>query len=282
MCVLSKLEGNKPLFAEAFCQMRKEHSLLFVPANEKMLGKLGKLGADSYIIDLEDSIIEDRKDDALKLTLERLASVDCDDVKVIVRLNKERYMSELRALSYFNVGFMLPKFETPQEYKGVESFAGIHAIYALVETPKGIACLSDIASCSYVYALAFGAEDFTASVGMKNDIRYLSYQKSSLVTYARAYGKKVFDSPSFQLDSIELFRQEVEDTRNLGFDGKMAINPKHLPYIKETFSESDVDRMQEIVNEYEKSGQAVLVIDGKAYEKMHITHMKKIIKEKGE
>ena len=38
--------------------------------------------------------------------------------------------------------------------------------------------------------------------------------------------------------------------------------------------------MQEIIDLYEKEQKAVLMIDGKAYEKMHIAHMKKIIKEK--
>lgn len=43
------------------------HSLLFVPAKEKMLKKIELLGADAYIVDLEDSIEVDNKAHALEL-----------------------------------------------------------------------------------------------------------------------------------------------------------------------------------------------------------------------
>lgn len=66
----------------------------------------------------------------------------------------------------------------------------------------------------------------------------------------------------------------------MGFDGKLAINPRQLAYIKKAFFGGDLAAMQEIIDLYEKEQKAVLMIDGKAYEKMHIAHMKKIIKEK--
>ena len=39
-------------------------SLLFVPSKEKMFKKIGVLGADAYIVDLEDSIEEENKEKA--------------------------------------------------------------------------------------------------------------------------------------------------------------------------------------------------------------------------
>lgn len=177
---------------------------------------------------------------------------------------------------------MLPKFEDPQEYIEFESLITKHSVYALIETPKGIISVSDIAKCSYVSALAFGAEDYTATVGMENDFHYLQYQKSQLVTYARAFGKKVYDTPSFRLNSYEEFCEEVDNARVLGFDGKMAIHPKHIEYINECYDNVDIDAIRDIVDEYMQRKQAVAVINGKTYEKMHIEHMKKILKESGE
>lgn len=258
------------------------HSLLFVPAKEKMLKKLGNLGADAYIIDLEDSIEDENKEEALLAVINTLNDLKYENIRIIVRINKNRYMQDIEALLKFNVGFMLPKFEHPSEYENIREISNNHYIYALIETPKGLVFLSEIASCEYVHALAFGAEDFTAFVGMANEIQYLRYQKSCIITFARAYGKKVFDTPSFQLDDCNKFQLEVEESRKLGFDGKMAINPRHLQYINECFSDGDLDVMKAIVEEYEQKQQAVLVINGKIYEKMHICHMKKIIKEKAE
>lgn len=115
---------------------------------------------------------------------------------------------------------------------------------------------------------------------MQNSIEYLNYQKSIIVTYAKAYGKKVYDTPSFKLDSIELFEKEVDDAFNLGFDGKMLITPKHIDYINKVFSSGEIETIKSIIELYEKSDEAVVVIDGKVYEKMHIAHLKKILQEK--
>ena len=100
------------------------------------------------------------------------------------------------------MSFILPKFEDPNEYTDLPADK---EYYALIETPKGLVNIKRIASCDYVSALAFGAENLTASIGMDNDICILKYQKSRLVTYAKAYGKKVYDTPSFKLNDVDAF-----------------------------------------------------------------------------
>lgn len=255
-------------------------SLLFVPAKQKMLDKISLLKADKFIIDLEDSISADDKEFALANLLEFLDLFD--DVKnIIVRLNKELYRHELEILNMYDIDFMLPKFESNEDYD-IGMYTDRHKFFALVETPLGLVNIKDIASSDEIYAIAFGAEDYTANAGMQNSIEYLIYQKSRLVTYAKAYGKKIFDTPSFKLDNEELFEKEVEDAFNLGFDGKLLISPKHIDYINKIFSAGNIETIKSIIDTYEQSGEAVLVIDGKVYEKMHITHLKKILKEKGE
>lgn len=256
-------------------------SLIFVPAKEKMLSKISSMNADIFIIDLEDSIATNEKDIALSTVTAYLDGVE-NSKNIIIRLNKERYVEELTALHKYNVDFMLPKFECIEDYSEISNFSSNHSFYALVETPKGIVSISKIAQLEEISSIAFGAEDYTASVGMQNSIEYLIYQKSRLVTYAKAYGKKVYDTPSFKLDNEELFRAEVDNAYNLGFDGKMLITPRHLDYINRVFSDCDIESIKKIVDIYENQDQAVLVIDGKVYEKMHIAHLKKILKEKGE
>ena len=254
-------------------------SLIFVPAKEKMLGKIQSMDADVFIIDLEDSIEQDNKESALLLILDFLETFN-DMSKIVVRLNKERYLYELKKLDAFDIGFMLPKFETIKDYQKINNYNN-HPYYALVETPLGLVNIKDIVSLKEIEAIAFGAEDFTASVGMQNSIEFLNYQKSMLVTYAKAYNKKVYDTPSFKLDNYELFKEEVDNAYNLGFDGKMLITPKHLEYINKTFSACDYEYLKRIIDTYEASEEAVVVIDGKVYEKMHINHLKRILVEKG-
>lgn len=254
-------------------------SLLFVPAKDKMLAKIPSMTANAYIIDLEDSIPEEEKEEALARVTAFLDGLTTTS-KIIVRINSNHAERELSKLAnYQEVGFMLPKYENENPYDVLEDKLSGHYTIALVETPRAMVELSDICSKKYLSALAFGAEDYTAKVNMENNVNYLFFQKSMLVTYAKAYDLQVYDTPSFKLNDESEFEREVKDAMNLGFDGKMAISPKHVQFINDTFNSIDLEYMKSVISRYEEDGNAVVVIDGKVYEKMHINRFKKIIKE---
>ncbi len=254
-------------------------SLLFVPAKDKMLSKIPSMNADAYIIDLEDSIPEKEKEEALNRVvqyIERETSVS----NIIVRINSNHAERELSKLSqYSEIGFMLPKYEKNNPYNMFARYLSDHYTIALIESPNAIVELQDICKVEYINALAFGAEDYTAKVNMENNVDYLLFQKSMLVTYAKANKLQVYDTPSFKLNDEAEFEREVKNAMAIGFDGKMAISPKHVQYINETFNSNDIEYMMSVISRYEADGDAVVVIDGKVYEKMHINRFKKIIKE---
>ena len=252
-------------------------SLLFVPAIEKMLNKVPLMSADAFIIDLEDSISAEKKNEALELVKIFLAD---NHKKVFVRLDGNLLENELEALNTYKFeGFMLPKFEDPDNYSELLGYFQNRSVIALVETPRGAVNIEKIASCDWVNAIAFGAEDYTSSVGMINQFDYLVGIRNRLVMYSKAYHKPVFDTPSFILDDPTALENEIQLAQNMGFDGKLAINPKHIPIIDKVFKSCDVEYIKSIIERYEASGEAVVKIDGKVYEKMHINHLKKILKE---
>lgn len=254
-------------------------SLLFVPAKDKMLAKMPFMKANAYIIDLEDSIPEEEKEEALNRTVKSIEGLKSTS-NIIVRINSNHAERELKKLARFSeIGFMLPKFEMNNPYDAYEGLLIDHYTIALIETPRAIVDLSDISKMRYLNALAFGAEDYTAKVNMDNNIDYLYFPKSMLVTYAKANNLQVFDTPSFTLDDEAKFEYEVTSSKALGFDGKMAITPKHVQFINDTFNAYDLDYMKYVIARYEADGNAVVVIDGKVYEKMHINRFKKILKE---
>lgn len=254
-------------------------SLLFVPAKDKMLAKIPQMNADAFIIDLEDSIPEEEKEEALNRTVTFISGL-ASAANIIVRINSNHAERELFKLSGFSeIGFMLPKYEKSNPYNEHKDLLQGHYTIALIETPSALINLDDITQVDYLNALAFGAEDYTAKVNMENNIDYLAFQKSMLVTYAKARELQVFDTPSFKLDNEAEFEREVKNAVSLGFDGKMAISPKHIQFINESFGTSDLDYLKSVISRYEADGNAVVVIDGKVYEKMHINRFKKIIKE---
>ena len=256
-------------------------SLLFVPGKEKTLRKIGEFNADSYIIDLEDSIELSMKQIALEAVVSKLEEIKNKGYKIFVRLNKGSFLEEAKKLHNIssNIGFVLPKCEDIREYDAAKCIWDKHEVIALVETPRGIINIANIAKTKWVNALAFGAEDYTASVNMENNYIYLSYPKSKIVTYAKAYGKQVYDTPSFQLSDQDMFEKEVDNAVSLGFEGKMAISPKHLDYINNQFGIGDLEFIQLVVEAYEKQGQAIMMFEGKVYEKMHIERLKRVLKE---
>lgn len=258
----------------------KTKSLMFVPATQKMLSKICNFNSDIYIIDLEDSINKDDKFDALLRCVEFLQQIK--NSNIIVRVNKELAEIETKFLNKFkDIGIMLPKFENFDDYDEIKHVLEEHYTVALIETPLGLVNIEKIVSCEWIDAIAFGAEDYTAFVNMADDDIYLNGIKSILIANAKAFGKKVFDTPSFKLNNLDLFEKEVNNSVSLGFDGKMLITPKHIDYINQAFGNNDLDNLKKIISEYEKSGEAVKVIDGVVYEKMHIDRIRKIIKENG-
>lgn len=253
-------------------------SLLFVPAKKKMLNKITSFNSDAYIIDLEDSILSSEKEMALIEVKEYLKQGN--NAKIFIRLDKNLMSEQLRELNDESFcGYMIPKFEFPEEFDEHLSLLRNKEIIALVETPRGLVNIASIAKSTFVQSIAFGAEDYTSSVGMKNCAECLNYQRSRLLMYGKAFGKKVYDTPSFILDDIDGFTKEVQLAVDMGFDGKLAINPKQVETINELFQYYDFDYIKYVIKEYEESGVAVLKIDNKIYEKMHIAHLKRILKE---
>ena len=263
--------------------MKHIPALLFVPAKENMLSKLPLPNVEAYILDLEDSIEESDKEQALERLVSFLENYTGTE-QLYIRLNQVTMEKEAKRLTqYSNIGFVLPKFETPTIYNQelVELWQQ-HKVMALIETPKGIVNMNDIASCDWVDTIAFGAEDYTVSMNMENSMETLAYAKSKIVTYAKAYGKKVYDTPTLQLKDDTQLEIETKNAVRFGFDGKLAIHPKQIPVIQSLFGNHDIEKMKQIVSLYEKEGKAVLTVDNQVYEKMHINRMRKIIREQEE
>ncbi len=257
--------------------MKGIKSLLFVPAEERRLNKIGHTGADAYIIDLEDSVADDDKDAALERTVRFLRGRGTDNI--FVRVNRRRYETEMKALQEFDVGFMLPKIETATDYAYAPELVKGRRVIALIETPRALINADSVASVPWISALAFGAEDFTVATNMRNSVDVLSIPKTMLVLAAKANRKQVYDTPCFRLQDEKAFDAELDRAAALGFDGKLAIHPKQVDKINRAFGLSDPRYIKHVIGVYEASGSAVCEIDGRVYEKLHIDRLRRLLAE---
>lgn len=255
--------------------MQGIRSLLFVPAEERRLAKIGKTNADAYIIDLEDSIAQEEKEEALNRTVGFLRT--CDANKLFVRINRTRCGIELDTLKEYKVGFMLPKFKCESDYGEVEGILKSHKAIALIESAAGVLNSNSIAAIPWVTALAFGAEDFTVATNISNEIESLSVPKSLISLAAKANQKKVYDTPCFRIKDEQILNSELQQAVKLGYDGKLAIHPGQVDSINEAFKLLDPEYVRQVIKEYESSGNAVCEIDGRVYEKLHIDRLKRML-----
>ncbi len=243
-----------------------------------MVRKIPDLSADAFILDLEDSILPEHKEQALECAASFLKS----DVmkKIYVRLDSTRLSEEMTALkNCVFEGYMIPKFEDPADYEEYTDAFSARRVIALIETPKGFVNLEKTASCAWVDGLAFGAEDYTAAVGMENRPEYLTGLRARIVMYGKAFGKEVYDTPSFSMNDPVVLEQDIRTAKEMGFDGKLAIHPNHISEIDRIFRTVDPEYMRSVIDQYEAAKEAVVVIDGAVYEKMHIEHLKRILME---
>jgi len=255
-------------------------SLLFIPAIEKYLTKTEPVLSDAIIFDLEDSIPEDQKLLALQMLTTYLKQHTVKN-DIFVRVNHHSANNEISAICQEDIqGFVIPKVESSSDIRKFETIINDKTVIALIESPMGIVNLREIAACSIVHALAFGAEDYRSYYNHDIGECGLMYAKSKLTTLANAYNKPVFDSISLEYKDMESLGAEVQNSILYGFSGKLAIHPNQIDVINKMFSEVDYEHYEYIVRQFEAANQGLLVLDGQVYEKPHIDMYKRRLEQK--
>ena len=240
-------------------------SFLFVPADsEKKLSKGLGTNADALILDLEDSVVADRKPQARTIAHGFLSDQVAKPRRpyLIVRVNARdsgHTEADLDAVMPARPdAIMLPKAEggVDVDYldrqlalreRAHQTVAGHTRIFVVAtETAKAIFQLGSYAGGSArLSGLTWGAEDLAADIGAesKHDAsgRYIEpfrLARSLCLFGAVAAGVQPIDSvyPPFQ--DVEGLRRECEEARRDGFTGKMAIHPAQIDTINEVFTPS--------------------------------------------
>jgi citrate lyase subunit beta/citryl-CoA lyase len=268
---------------------RLRRSLLYVPASaETMLRKAGTRGADAIIVDLEDGVLPDAKDDA-RARAERLwREIDFGGSEALLRVNAlgtPWHEADLQAAVRIRpAGVVLPKSEEPGRVAAAAAWLGAMPLFLMVETARGVLEAPELARAPQVAGLLFGAADFRASVraGRDPDEAELLVARSALVLAARAAGIEAFDTPFFEYRDEAGLERSARRARTLGFDGKAAIHPTQVPVIHRVFAPSpeEIERARKVVEALEaaaRAGRAVATVDGEMVEALHGTEARRTL-----
>jgi len=272
-------------------------SLLFVPGDsESKLQKARQIATDAIILDWEDAVLPQNKALARKLSTDFL-SANAGPPMRLVRLNpvtSPHFAEDCRALqAALPDAILLSKCQSASEVQQLDSFlaqreaANRTRIYAQVESPLALLSAFAIATSSARLAgLAFGAEDFSADMGItrtEEEIELL-YARSALVTACRAAGRDAIDSPCLEWKNADKLRAHASRARNLGFSGKLAIHPGQVEIINDIFSPSaaEVERARRILAAFSASASGVLTVDGAMVDEAIVRRARQVLEMAGE
>jgi citrate lyase subunit beta/citryl-CoA lyase len=263
---------------------RPRRSCISVPGSSpRFLDKATGLNADQVLLDLEDSVAPDAKDEARANVAAALQTGDWGGKVRSVRVNGattrwayrdvadvvERAGQQLDTL-------ILPKVSSPDHVAWldlllgqVEQATGLPrgriGIEAQIEDAAGLAGVEQIAGCSpRLESLVFGPADFMASLGMRSleigaqPAGYAGgdafhYPHLRILVAARAHGLQAIDGPFAAIGDADGLRRSATSAAALGYDGKWVIHPGQIEIVNDAFSptQADYDRAELILEAYE-------------------------------
>jgi citrate lyase subunit beta/citryl-CoA lyase len=276
---------------------RPRRSRLYAPGNNpRLLASIELHGADCVLLDLEDSVPFAEKDAARILVKHLLAVVDIPEVWIRINPLEICGREDLEEVICGHPhGICLPKAQSAEDVHSLaaeltrlerthEIEAGTTWIMPIIETAAGVLHAPEIATAdTRVVMLAFGAEDFTRDVGAKRNWNNLLFARSLLVAAAKAANVQVSDTVYVDLEDEDGLITEAERARDLGFDGKGAINPRQIPPIHAVFSPNDAKiaearRIVEAAGAAEAGGIGAVAVDGKMIDRPVLERARQILK----
>lgn len=283
----------RSMTTDFFRMERPRRSLFSVPgADPRKIQKAQSLGADAVVLDLEDGVALDKKDDARQLVVQTLQDMGCSfgSSELCVRMNglqtREMALRDLESILPCQrlQAIVIPKVEAASDVHFVSRMidairgslypdnhpAADVRIIAAVETARGMLNLREIAqSDPRLDALVFASEDYCADLEMIRtpEALELLYARSCIVTTAKAYGLQAIDMVHIDFRNMDDLKEECRRGREMGFTGKQAIHPNQVSIIHDSFSPSrkDIGFARRIVQRYEATtseGVGACVVDG--------------------
>ncbi len=250
-----------------------------------MMVKGAPEGADSMILDLEDSVAPAEKDAARIMVRYALENVLWGDAEMLVRINPMSTPygpDDVREIAHLVDALVVPKCERATDVLQVAALldeieaerglpAGKIGIVPLIETAKGVLNAFEVASASpRNLSLAFGAEDYTADVGGERTKtgEGMLYARSAIVAAAKAAGIQASDTVFGDFRDEEGLFTESKQAAEMGFDGKGAIHPKQLPVIIRAFTPEPkrieyAQKVMAAIQRAEEEGAGVAALGGK-------------------
>ncbi|KPU59514.1 hpcH/HpaI aldolase/citrate lyase family protein [Pseudomonas fluorescens] len=245
-------------------------SALFVPATRpERIPKAIAAGADRVIVDLEDAVQENLKEQA-RDNLERFLSEN-PDARVLVRVNAPDHWAHAADLEicrrYAGVtAILLPKAESAEQVTTAGRTG--KPIWPIIESAKGLAALNSIASAQGVERLSFGSLDLgldlNLTTGSPAAEEILSHARYAVLLCTRVAGlAPALDGVFPSVQDTAGLHNAVQFARDMGFGGALCIHPSQVAIIHQALKPSPEElHWARRIIEAASSGEGVFMLDG--------------------
>ena len=229
-------------------------SKLFVPASRpELFAKARASAADAVSFDLEDAVVEAKKDEARAALADWLQTQvgQASHQKIIVRINAmdtPHFAKDLEVAVQSIVAIVnLPK---PASADAVREAASLMAKFEQkngmtkpiqlllnIETPEALRLAAELAKAdSRVMGLQVGLGDLFEPLGIdRTDVSAVQQVLFSVRMAAGEAGVLAFDGAFANVSDLVGYEQEAQMAKRLGFAGKSCIHPSQIALANQVF-----------------------------------------------
>jgi citrate lyase subunit beta/citryl-CoA lyase len=278
-------------------------SMLFVPGDSpRKFEKASQGNASALILDLEDSVVADKKVEARRLTRAMLAARRAGQ-QFYVRINAldtGLTLDDLAAIMPGRPdGIVLPKSRGGDDVRKLslwldafEAAAGskpgwTRIVVVATETAEAMFGLGSYKDASPRLAgLMWGAEDLAASLGATENGTGGSFHspyrlaRDMCLIGAAAAEVAAIDTVYTDIDNLAGLEQETRIARRDGFSAKALIHPKHVDIVNAAFEPTPAERAwaEKVIAAFaDNSSSGTLRLDGKMLDRPHLRAARKVL-----
>lgn len=266
-------------------------TLLFVPANRpERYAKALASSADAIIIDLEDAVAADVKDNARHTLAAWLATQPAN--RVLLRINAVNtpwFTADLELCRAPAVaGIVVPKAENALTLENIGNFSG-KPLLPLIESAAGLNALNALTSCRHVARLLFGKLDLAIDLGLDYpppagedpEETVFLFARSQLVLAARNAGlAPPIDGVYTAVDDTAGLTRYVRRSTRLGFTGMLLIHPRQIEPVRAASAPTpaQIDWATRIVAATRAAAGAATTLDGTMVDAPVVARAQRILK----
>lgn len=280
--------------------IRPRRSFLFIPgSNARVLKNGGKLLADGFVLDLEDSVAPDTKVQARRQIAEALKVRSFGNREVLIRINAldtAWWREDLDMAAQVQPdGIVVPKVSSVAELESVAERLGASgadaslSVWVIIETAWAVSHAEELAAgaqdpVTRLAGFVFGPNDISRETRIK--IAPGRAAMIPMITHcilaARAHGIEMLDGPYSDFSDPEGFVAECRQARDLGFDGKTLIHPDQIKPCNAIFTPpvEEVAQARRIIAAFklpENASRGAIQLDGQMVERLHAEMAKRTV-----